>query len=680
MQPSPDTSDLSTSIYIDTPSKRNPPSTRTRATSTPINIPKPCTSFKQFDDFTDLAPLKTIQPKQNSTWIPDECVSRCYSCNVGFGLLVRRHHCRLCGRIFCYTCSNYWIDIPKVIQCNLPESPPIWWAYGKLFGGKRMCRDCHHRTRNIVNVKGKIEVFLLLGEYGITLREWITCSKVSRNWQQITSYLISMWRNIQYRTPYQNISPWEKQALKINRRYIHNHNKYYYHYIITYGSLLEKPEFVPCGNLLCGRNCNEVLEPWMCFSLLKKNGTSNASLLREFAVNNLARCDPVLLIPYVMHLVEASYLKIVFVRVVIAFACINREFAHAYYWQARCDHSDYCRRLLVALPEQTKYEIETSEYFIMVLMDIIKSKSIQERKEICERIPINAVMCLPGSPNITVRKILWDKIIVKDSSSMPLVIPCECNGHIEYIMWKNDDVRKDAIVMAIINLLKVFGDKENLNITTKCYTIIPLDATCGLITIVPDSETLYMISRKQNMSLQNYIIENNPTKTSEYLRNKFIASCAFASVVSLLLGLGDRHLDNIMITREGILFHIDFEYVLGDEPMGKITMNSIKLTSQIVDAMGGQSSEYYKEFKNICGDLYNCARRHLLWFYPLLVYLSKHNKIPLKRLHRHIDTRFIPGESYEEAKFIINEKLDQETRNRFFDGIMDGIHHISRSL
>ena len=39
-------------------------------------------------------------------WMPDSLCKECYDCGNPFNALRRRHHCRVCGQIFCWRCCS----------------------------------------------------------------------------------------------------------------------------------------------------------------------------------------------------------------------------------------------------------------------------------------------------------------------------------------------------------------------------------------------------------------------------------------------------------------------------------------------------------------------------------------------------------------------------------------------
>lgn len=55
-------------------------------------------------------------------WMPDQSCLVCYDCDSQFTLFNRRHHCRLCGRVFCGKCTENSVPSPeegeKIRACN----------------------------------------------------------------------------------------------------------------------------------------------------------------------------------------------------------------------------------------------------------------------------------------------------------------------------------------------------------------------------------------------------------------------------------------------------------------------------------------------------------------------------------------------------------------------------------
>jgi 1-phosphatidylinositol-3-phosphate 5-kinase len=68
----------------------------------------------------------------NDFWISDSMATVCYDCDVPFSLLVRRHHCRHCGRLFCSKCTAHSLPATS----GAPGGDPV-----------RVCNFCFQRSR-----------------------------------------------------------------------------------------------------------------------------------------------------------------------------------------------------------------------------------------------------------------------------------------------------------------------------------------------------------------------------------------------------------------------------------------------------------------------------------------------------------------------------------------------------
>lgn len=105
------------------------------------------------------------------------------------------------------------------------------------------------------------------------------------------------------------------------------------------------------------------------------------------------------------------------------------------------------------------------------------------------------------------------------------------------------------------NLLR----KENLDLKLTPYRILATSAFTGVVQFV-DSLSLASIERGVGniAGILPYLKQKNHDPTQEYgvraeVMDTYVKSCAGYCVITYILGVGDRHLDNLLLTPDGIL-------------------------------------------------------------------------------------------------------------------------------
>lgn len=88
-----------------------------------INISQGRTSINVLKRLINLVSQKPTDYKNykhtelQKLWMPDSTSIECYDCSAKFSTFRRKHHCRLCGQIFCTKCCNQVVP-GRIINCS----------------------------------------------------------------------------------------------------------------------------------------------------------------------------------------------------------------------------------------------------------------------------------------------------------------------------------------------------------------------------------------------------------------------------------------------------------------------------------------------------------------------------------------------------------------------------------
>lgn len=287
---------------------------------------------------------------------------------------------------------------------------------------------------------------------------------------------------------------------------------------------------------------------------------------------------------------------------------------------------------------------------------------------------------LPLNAKVSITGIVAEKSSIFKSNMLPLLLTFTCTDGSEYpVIFKNgDDMRQDQLVIQLFTLMERLMRQENLDLKLTPYHVLATGTAEGMAQFIP-SKTIAAIVAESG-TLLNYLRAHHPDEGSvgtygvqPSVIDTFVRSCAGYCVITYLLGVGDRHLDNLLLTPDGHFFHVDFGYILGRDP--KPFPPQVKVCKEMVDGMGGAQSVHYARFRALCFTAFSILRKSANLILNLVALMADANIPDLRHrdVHEQLQDKFRLDLTEEEAIKHFEALLNETS---YFTVLVDRIHDV----
>ncbi|KAH7358291.1 phosphatidylinositol 3 [Plectosphaerella cucumerina] len=441
--------------------------------------------------------------------------------------------------------------------------------------------------------------------------------------------------------------------------------------------------------------------------------TFDSQVVRAYAVERLRKSDDHELLLYLLQLVQALKYEHIqadstqdatrdssLAKFLISRAAANFMLGNYFYWylMVECDdqsdeqgqdNRDMYRKVAynfqTELVKQPEGHAQRKTLLRQAQLIVILAKISEEVKVAHESIPkkiervkhfladpknevasIDPPLPIPLDPSIEITGVIPEETTVFKSSLCPIKVTFRTTkGKYPIIFKTGDDLRQDQLVIQIITLMDQLLRKENLDLKLSPYKILATSTHAGASQFVPSVSFQSIASKYKTNPALAYLKFHNPDERQPLgLRQEtldtYVKSCAGYCVITYILGVGDRHLDNLLLAPDGHFFHADFGFILGRDP--KPFAPVMKLSKEMVDCMGGVHSDAFKQFKQYCFLAYAALRKSsnlILNLFSLMVDAN----IP--------DIRFEPDKAVLKVRERFHLELNEDEAIRYFDRVIE---------
>ena len=666
--------------------------------------------------------LGVLKRKKIYSPVDDRTSTQCHSCSCQFTMFNRRHHCRACGKIFCDRCTRWREEVPEELVGY--SNSGNWIVKGVA---SRICMACKNTICAFHRLRKLIKYFEIVA---FPLELCVRASTLSKSWKDAMSVYLLNIKDMQYSLPRDALLEHDSAWLRNNLDNLSGHGRWRLQ-VLKLGKVEIERNGKPksCEEVMCSGCSADYLSVFDIIIILNSPCYNNT--VKEFVVKILETLyfplELVTFLPIENPLVQEYGIR-------------QSDMFLELFWASRIDNKGpdniFANRLMLENRDQA-LEIQESINFIRVLEANTNlcelSKGLQSLKvpfmgpfgkvdKFENRITVKNSATQPVVIGYRsegrCKSFLYKREDVRKDAYMVSVI------RIMYYICKDmftetgDPFLTQAVdipsygcswdiggspmsppvVQDEIHNFDEFGSfivprhPETFTLETRnglcredfedckflaSYRVVSISTDSGFIEMVPNSKTIYEILSAGTIS--NYLYRSNQSRRVSEVIGNYSISLAFWTVVTFLLGIGDRHLENIMIREDGILFHVDYGFIFGTDPRSGF----MRLDANLIEGLGGESM--YASFKIKCCDIYLRLRANFNLISSCLSRLQKINP-PITGynfsgdfIENFITERFLLTHDEDDAIEAFGAIMDS-AKDTLFDLVTDAIHTTVSSL